>query len=228
MREIKAILADRIYTPVEDIPNGVILMEGHRILKVGPREKVEIPKSTPIIDNRDRLIVPGFVDMHIHGAAGRDLMEGTADAVAAVAHFIARHGTTSFLATTVTARLDRTVSAAEALASVIGASQLSQAGSDKVAGAQPIGIHFEGPFLNPKRRGAHPAAQIRKPSVETAEQLLDAAKSAAKIVVLAPEQAGALEIIQYLRGRGVLVGLGHSDATYAEAKRAIDAACQAI
>jgi N-acetylglucosamine-6-phosphate deacetylase len=223
MKEIKAILADRIFTPAEDIPNGVILMDGHRILKVGPREKIEIPKSAPIIDNRDRLIVPGFVDMHIHGAGGRDLMEGTVDAVAAVAHFIARHGTTSFLATTVTARLEKTLSAAQGLARIISASQRSQGVSDMIPGAQPVGIHFEGPFISPKRSGAHPASQVRKPSIEVAERLLEAAGPAAKVMVLAPELPGALDLIKYLRGRGLRVGLGHSDATADEARRAFDA-----
>ncbi len=148
MKEIKAILADRIFTPTEDIPNGVILIDGHRILKVGPKEKVEIPKSAPVIDNRDRLIVPGFVDMHIHGAGGRDLMEGTAEAIVAVSQFLARHGITSFLATTVTARLDRTLSALEGLTRIIGAAEHSWGSSDQMAGAQPLGIHFEGPRLS--------------------------------------------------------------------------------
>jgi N-acetylglucosamine-6-phosphate deacetylase len=223
MKEIKAILADRIYTPTEDIPNGVILIDGHRVLNAGPREKVEIPKSAQIIDDRDRLIVPGFVDMHIHGGAGHDLMEGTAEAVAAVGNFLACHGTTSFLATTVTAQIDRTLSAVQGLAKVINASQQSQGDSDKLPGAQPVGINFEGPFINAKRRGAHPVSQIRKPSVEMAGRLLDAAGGTAKVVVLAPELPGALELIPYLRGRDVRVGLGHTDAAYDEAKRAFEA-----
>jgi N-acetylglucosamine-6-phosphate deacetylase len=221
--EIKAILADRILTPTESIPNGVILIDGHRIVKVGPKEKVNIPKSAPVIDNRDRVIAPGFVDMHIHGAGGRDLMEGAADAVLAVAHFIARHGTTSFLATTVTAQPDRTLAAVESLAKIITSSGRSQGSSDKVVGAHPMGIHFEGPFISPAKRGAHPAAQIRKPSVELAERLVNAAGGTAKVAVLAPELPRALEVLKYLRDQGLGVGLGHSNATYEETMRAVDA-----
>ena len=222
MKEIKAILADRIFTPAEDIPNGVILIDGRRILKVGTRDKVEIPPATPLIDNRDRFIVPGFVDMHIHGAGGRDLMEGTPDAVSAVSHFLARHGVTSFLATTVTARLDRTITAVAGLAKIISAAERSQGSSENVAGAQPLGIHFEGPFISPLRRGAHPASQIRKPSIEIAERLLAAAEGSAKVAVLAPELPRAPELQAFFQSRGLRVGLGHSNATFEEATRAID------
>lgn len=221
--EIKAILADRILTPTEIIPNGVLLIDDRRIVKVGPKERISIPKSASVIDERDRMVAPGFVDMHIHGAAGRDLMEGTADAVSAVAHFIARHGTTSFLATTVTARMDRTLAAAEGLAKIIAASDRLQGSPDNGAGAQPLGIHFEGPFISPVRRGAQPAGQIRKPSVEVAEKLVKAAGGTAMIAVLAPELPRALDLLEYFRGKGLRVGLGHSDATLEETNRAIDA-----
>jgi N-acetylglucosamine-6-phosphate deacetylase len=223
MKEIKAILAGRIFTPTEDIPDGIILIDGHRILAVGSREKVEIPKSAPVVDDRDRLVVPGFLDMHIHGAGGRDLMEGTPDAVAEVAQFLARHGITSFLATTVTARLDRTLSAVEGLAKIVAASERSLGGSEKAPGAQPLGIHFEGPFISQVRRGAQPASQIRKPSIETAARLLEAAGNSAKAAVLAPELPRALELLKFFRSRGLRVGLGHSDATFEETLRAIDA-----
>lgn len=223
MKAIKAILAGSIYTPTEEIENGVILIDGHRVVKVGPKEKIKIPASATVIDNRDRLIVPGFIDIHIHGAAGRDLMEGTPDAVAAVATHLARHGTTSFLATTVTASLERTLHAARGLGEIIRASHSSHGASDRIAGAQPMGIHFEGPFLNIKKRGAHPASQIQKPLTETMARLLDAAGSAARVVTLAPELDGALAVLEYARSRGLRVGIGHSNATYEEAERAIAA-----
>ncbi len=223
MLETKALLADQIYTPTEEILNGVILIEGHRILRVGPKEKIKIPASASVIDFRDRLIVPGFVDLHIHGSGGRDLMEGTADAVSAVGNFLARHGTTSFLATTVTAPVEQTVSAIEGLAKIITAAAGSQPGSDKLPSAQPLGIYLEGPFINPKRRGAQPAAHIRKPSIVLAKRLLDAGAGTVKAVALAPELRGALEVLKFFRDRGVRVGIGHSDATFDEARRAIDA-----
>lgn len=223
MKATKAILAGTIYTPTEEIENGVILIEGHRIAKVGPREHIKIPAGATVIDNQDRIVVPGFIDMHIHGAAGHDLMEGTPEAISTIATYLARHGTTSYLATTVTASLERTLHAARGLGEIIRASHSTHGGSDKIAGAHPLGIHFEGPFLNVKKRGAHPASQIQKPSMETLARFLDAAGTAARVLTLAPELDGALAVLEEARRRGLRVGIGHSNATCEEAERAIAA-----
>lgn len=223
MKAMKAIMAGTIYTPLEEIQNGVILIEGHRIRKVGPRDKVKVPPGAAVVDNQDRIIVPGFIDMHIHGAAGHDLMEATSEAVSTVSTYLARHGTTSYVATTVTASLDRTLRAARGLGEIIRASQASHGASDKIAGAQPVGIHFEGPFLNVKKRGAHPASQIQKPSTETLERTLEAAGNAARVLTLAPELDGALSVLEYARSRGLRVAIGHSNATFEETERAIAA-----
>ena len=222
MKGTKAILAGMIYTPLEEIANGVILIEGHHIAKVGPKDRIKIPAGATIIDNQDRLVVPGFIDVHIHGAAGHDLMEATGEAVSAVAAYLARHGTTSFLATTVTASLDRTLRAVTELGEIIRTSQSAHGAIDKLAGAQPLGIHLEGPFLNVKKRGAHPASQIRKPSAETLQRILDAANGAARMLTLAPELEGASEVLEFAHRRGLRVGVGHSNATFEEAERAIN------
>ncbi len=223
MKLSKAILAGTILTPTERIQNGVILIEGHRISKVGPRDQIKIPASLPVVDNLDRIVVPGFIDMHIHGAAGHDLMEATPEAVSAVANYLAHHGTTSFLATTVTASLDRTLHAARGLGEIIRSSQSSHGASDSIVGAQPVGLHFEGPFLNIKKRGAHPASQIRTPSTDIAARFLDTAEGTARVFTLAPELDGALAVLEYARSRGLRVGIGHSNATFEEAERAIAA-----
>jgi N-acetylglucosamine-6-phosphate deacetylase len=223
MKAIKAILAGTIYTPTEEIPNGVILIDGYRISRVGPRDQIKIPAGATVTDNQDRIVVPGFIDMHIHGAAGHDLMEATPEAVLAVAGYLARHGTSAYLATTVTATLERTLHATKGLGEFIRASQSSHGASDKIAGAQPVGLHFEGPFLNVKKRGAHPASQIQKPSTDTLARMLDAAGGAARLLTLAPEIDGALTVLEYARSRGLRVGIGHSNATYEEAERAIAA-----
>lgn len=223
MKPTKAIVAGTIYTPEEEIRNGVILIEGHRIAKVGSREHVKIPTGTAIIDNADRTVVPGFIDLHIHGAAGYDLMEATPEAVAAVGRHLARHGTTAYAATTVTASAERTLHAAKALGEIIRASHSSHGATDKIVGAQPVCLHIEGPFINVKKRGAHPASQIQKPSVELLRRFLDAAGDSVRIVTLAPELEGALSVLEYACGRGLRVGIGHSNATYEEAERAIAA-----
>jgi len=223
MKAPKAILAGTIYTPMEEIEHGVILIDGHRIAKVGPREQIKIPAGAPVVDNLDRIVVPGFIDVHIHGAAGHDLMEATPEAVSAVSAYLAQHGTTSYVATTVTASLERTLHAARGLSEIIRASHTSHGASDKIPGAQPLGLHCEGPFLNPKKRGAHPVSQLRKPSLEIVERMLDAAGNSARIFTLAPELEGALTVLEYVRSRGLRVGIGHSNATYEETARAIAA-----
>jgi N-acetylglucosamine-6-phosphate deacetylase len=223
MKAVKAIIAGTIYTPAEEIRNGVILVEGHRIAKVGSREQVNIPQGAAVIDYQDRTVVPGFIDIHIHGAVGCDLMEATPEAVAAVGKYLARHGTTSYAATTVAASLERTLNAAKGLGEIIRASNSSHVVSDKISGAQPVCIHLEGPFLNVKRRGAHPASQIQKPSTELLARLLDAAAGTARVLTLAPELEGALTVLEFARSKGLKVGIGHSNATYEEAKSAIEA-----
>ena len=223
MKATKAIIAGTIYTPAEEIRNGVILIEGRRIAKVGSRDHVKIPAGATVIDNADRTVVPGFIDLHIHGAAGYDLMEATPEAVAAVGMHLARHGTTSYAATTVTASTERTLHAAEALGKIIRDSQSSQGASGSIAGALPVCLHIEGPFINVKKRGAHPASQIQKPSIELLARFLDAAGDTVRIVTLAPELEGALAVLEYARGRGLKVGIGHSNATFEEAERAIAA-----
>src|SRR5712692_5509508 len=125
MEPTTAILAGTIYTPDEQIQPGVILIEDHRIATVGRNEQVKIPPAARIIDRRDRTVVPGFVDLHVHGGAGRDLMEATPEAVATVAAHLASHGTTSFLATTVTASLERTLKATRDLSEIIRAWEAS-------------------------------------------------------------------------------------------------------
>jgi N-acetylglucosamine-6-phosphate deacetylase len=223
MKAVKAIIAGTILTPAEEIRNGVILVEGHRIAKVGPRDQVKIPQSAAVIDYQDRTVVPGFIDIHIHGAVGYDLMEATPEAVAAVGKYLARHGTTSYAATTVAASLEKTLNAAKGLGEIIRASNSSHMVSDKISGAQPVCIHLEGPFLNVKRRGAHPASQIQKPSIELLAKFLDAADGTVRILTLAPELEGALAVLEYARSKGLKVGIGHSNATYEEAKSAIEA-----
>ena len=223
MKAVKAIIAGTIYTPTEEIRNGVILLEGRRIARVGSREQVKIPQGASVIDYQDRTVVPGFIDIHIHGAVGYDLMEATPEAVASVGKYLARHGTTSYTATTVAASLERTLNAAMGLGEIIKAAGAAHVVSDRISGAHPVGIHLEGPFLNVKRRGAHPASQIRKPSIELLDRFLDAAQGTVRILTLAPELEGALAVLEHAKSRGLKVGIGHSNATYEQAISAIEA-----
>lgn len=217
-----AILAGSVLTPAEEIKDSVILVDGRRITVVGARASIRIPAGSTVIDHSNRIITPGFVDMHIHGAAGHDFMEATPAALSTIGTFLARHGTTSYVATTVTAGIERTIAAAAGLGEIVRAARSPESSHGPVA-AQPLGVHFEGPFLNPIRRGAHPAADIQKPDTDILRKILDATGGAALVMALAPELENALPLLALARSRGVRVGIGHSDAVYDEAERAIGA-----
>jgi len=218
-----AIHTGRALTPHTEIPDAAILLDDDRIRAVGPRAGMELPPGTREIDARRLLAAPGFVDVHIHGAAGRDAMEATPEALTGIAACIARHGTASFLATTVSAGVPETLRSLEGLAVAIGAHH---------ANAQPaaecLGVHLEGPFLSPARRGVHPPEHLIPPSPGVLARFLAAAGGFARILTLAPELPGAAETIAAARSAGLVVSMGHTDATYSEAIRAIEqGACHA-
>lgn len=217
-----AILAGTILTPITQINNGAILIEAGRIVDVGPVGKVKIPPGATVIDHQDRIVTPGFIDMHIHGAAGHDFMEATPAAVAEIGKFLARHGTTSYVATTVTASAEKVVDAARRLGEIVHAFRSSDHTNGPVE-AEPLGVHFEGPFLNVIRRGAHPAADIQKPNLESLKKFIAATGGTARVLALAPELDDAMALLDYARSQGVRVGIGHSNATFEEAERGIAA-----
>ena len=208
--------AGHAFTPVTDIPDAAILIRDGVIESVAPRSGVSLPAGAVEITAMDKLAVPGFLDVHIHGAGGHDVMEGTETALKTVAHTIARHGTTSFVATTVTASAEDICRASEGIAGYIA--QQRQACESK---AEVLGIHFEGPFLSSVRRGVHPREFLKLPSAELLEKFLDAAKGQAQILTIAPELLGAMPCIDAARQAGLVVAIGHTDATYEQARAAI-------
>jgi N-acetylglucosamine-6-phosphate deacetylase len=216
----QAIFVGRAFTPQEEIADAVVVVEGGKIAAVGRRENISIPAGARRHDAGGLTVAPGFVDVHIHGAGGHDVMEGTPEALEAVASTVARHGTTSLVATTVTASAEHTCRAVAGIAQWIESQR--ELPTHHAPQAEMLGVHFEGPFISTARRGVHPPEWIVPPSTELLQRFTDAARGTGRILTLAPEVPGALELISAARQAGLIVSLGHTDASYGEAMNAIE------
>ena len=164
----------------------------------------------------ESILAPTFLDVHIHGAAGHDVMDCSPSGLGEVQRFLARRGTGHYLPTTVTASIDATLHALEALA---GAIERPTPGDE----ATPIGIHLEGPFLSHAKRGVHLTELLQQPSIALFERFQQAAHGHIRLMTVAPELPGALEMIAYASAQGVRGSLGHTNATAAEAAAGISA-----
>lgn len=166
------------------------------------------------IDAAGFLVLPGFVDVHVHGGGGADFMHGTADAVRQIARTHAKYGTTSLLATTLTASREATDTAIKAARTVTEAGQ----GQDE---ARIAGVHLEGPYICMAKRGAQPAAFVRPPDAEELAHWIALSGNTIRKITLAPEVAGAEELVKLAVSRNITASLGHTNATAAEAEAAI-------
>lgn len=191
-----------------------MLVEGTRIVVVGPRRLVAIPTSAEVIDVEGGYVAPGFVDVHCHGALGVDFNRPgtTPEDLRRVAAFKASHGTTSFLAAIATASPEATRQALALVHESVGACQ----------GAELLGAQAEGPFLNPEAAGAQSRDHIRPPSLAELDDWLEVCPEL-RLVALAPEVEGALEFIREGRRRGLTLSVGHSCATYEQVIAAVGA-----
>jgi N-acetylglucosamine-6-phosphate deacetylase len=165
-------------------------------------------------------LAPAFFDVHIHGAAGHDVMEATPEALGTMGRFLASRGTGSYLATTVTAPLDMTLRALDGLAKLIDHPENIDAQN---RAARPIGIHLEGPFLSHAKCGVQPKEHLLEPDIATFDKLYEAAGGHARLMTLAPELPGAVELAAHATQHGVRISLGHSNAMAAETRAAIAA-----
>jgi N-acetylglucosamine-6-phosphate deacetylase len=197
------VLADRL------LDGGSVRTEGSRIAAINPTP--EPAGTTETIDLESGYLVPGFVDLHVHGGAGADFMDGTADAFRTVCRAHARHGTTSLLPTTTVARHD------QHLAFLQTCRRLMHEGT---GGATILGAHFYGPYFAPEARGCHPAASVRPPQPAEYAAYLEFADVIATATV-APELPGAEGFVRACRERGIRCNAGHSYATFDQVEAAL-------
>lgn len=213
-----AITAGVLYTPLERVDQPIVLVEDGVVSEIHSRAASETPRNARVIDFGDAILAPGFIDLHIHGAGGQDVMSPASDGLSAMETVLARHGVCSYFPTTVTAPLELILSCLERLANVI-----DRAANRTGQLARPLGIHLEGPFLSHVRRGVHPTEYLQRPTVALFERLWQAARGHIKLMTIAPEVEGAIEVISEAARRGVVISLGHSDAGLEQTRAAVDA-----
>lgn len=187
---------------------GLLLSEGKIVGFVPQSGQYDAVK----VDLMGRKAVPGFIDIHVHGGCGCDTMDGTPQALDTLSAFFASHGTTSILPTTMTGPVSLIRRSAE------NVYQYMQGPSQ---GANILGLHLEGPFLNPAAKGAHPEEYLLSPSILDYQALTGLSASAVRMVTLAPELPGAMELAEYLAGQGIVVSIGHTTGGYEQTVCAI-------
>jgi N-acetylglucosamine-6-phosphate deacetylase len=201
----------RVLTPGGEWPVGWIAVEGRRIAAMGQgRPPLGADARADVLVADGLVAMPGFIDLHAHGAVGVDVMDADPDGLRRVARFLAGHGVTAWLAATMTATGHDTERALEAVRAVAGPVD---------GGATILGAYLEGPYLNPARAGAQDAALIRPADRAEAARLLD--QGTARVLVLAPEVEQNRWLITEAVARGVTVAAGHTDATYDQALQAV-------
>jgi N-acetylglucosamine-6-phosphate deacetylase len=192
---------------------GWLRTAGTTIEALGAGEPPEAGAGVTAIDGRGRLLLPGFVDVHVHGALGHEVMDGDVDGLFAQARFLAQHGVTSFVPTTWTGSRERTLAALESVGEALRRPR--PAGS-----ARMLGAHMEGPYLNPKRAGAQDPGFMRPPEPGELERYLDF--GFVRLMTVAPELPANEPVLAELRRRGITISAGHTDATYAEMAAAVE------
>jgi N-acetylglucosamine-6-phosphate deacetylase len=225
-RNMIVLSASRLYTPLEEIQNPLLFIEDGRISAVSSRAQREVPHAATVVDFADAILAPGFLDIHMHGGAGLDVMRASPEELPRLHKFLATHGVTGYFPTTVAAPLDQTCAALERLADAIESAANDSPAIDNNGNApqaRPLGIHLEGPFLSHKRRGVHPPEYLVEPTLEIFDRVWQAARGHVRMMTIAPELPGALAVIAEAARRKVCVSIGHSDAALESAHAAVQA-----
>jgi len=205
--------AGSVLSPAETFSPGRIIIRNGRIDAVGLISDLRLPENAEHVDALRFTVVPGFIDPHIHGSAGLDVMDATFLSMNSISRTLASHGTTSFLPTTVSASPEILGNTLDRLSTIL---------QQSFEGAIPIGIHLEGPFISEQKRGTHRANNVRFPDQKLLSDWILRAQGKLKLLTMAPELDGATIVARFARASGVTVAMGHSNASFDEATAAAD------
>ena len=200
-----------LYVENQGIIKTSIVVENGRIKEIGNVENVE--NYCDVQENW--IVVPGFIDQHVHGAASCDAMDGTVEDISKIACALAKEGTTAFLPTTMTQSPENITKALKAIKEYIELNPKT--------GAKVLGVHLEGPFISSDFIGAQPLEYVAKPNVDVFKKYQDASGDNIRVVSLAPEEEGSLELIKYLKENGIVASIGHTNSKYADIQKGIEA-----
>lgn len=214
MKNNLTVLGGMVVTPEGVIEDGLVLSTEGRLTYVGPAHEAQPLTDSTIIEAQGKLVVPGLIDTHVHGSHGDDVMLNGAEGIRRISRALLRYGTTSYLPSTISAQHDDLLRAIE---------DCVKAEENPDLAAEIIGVHVEGPFINPGKKGAQPRSGIRDPDPTQCLEYLRAAPGRIKIMTLAPELPGAIDLVRLLHENSVIASLGHSEADYETALAAIDA-----
>ncbi|MHC5262999.1 N-acetylglucosamine-6-phosphate deacetylase [Streptomyces sp. UC4497] len=203
MATAKVLAGAKVVLPTGTVTDGRVIVDGRKIVGSAPND-------AETVDLTGHWVVPGFVDIHNHGGGGASFTSGAIDEILTGVRTHQQHGTTTIVASFVTGDMDFLVQRAGLL------SELAEHG-------EIAGIHFEGPFISPCRKGAHDETLLRDPDPAEVRKLIDAARGQAKMVTLATELPGGIDSVRLLAEHGVVAAIGHTDATYEQTVQAIDA-----
>lgn len=205
----------KIYSENGVIENAALVIKNNLIHDIIAQNEIKKFSSAECLEfPHDFYLVPGFIDLHVHGADGKDVMDASPDALAVISQALAKEGTTSFLAATMTSSKDHIENA------------LINIANTATTAAEMIGVHLEGPFISPQKAGCQLKDPILLPDINLMRRWQRLAKQKIKMVTVAPEQPNCLDFISYLQQEKIIASIGHSDADYQQSLDAIAAGCQ--
>ena len=210
------IINGTIITPFHLVSGKAIIVEKGRIREIVNKEELSTATLTgvEVIEAKDKFIVPGYIDIHIHGGGGSDVMDGDYESINQIAIAHSHFGTTSFLPTTMTMSKDKIIRSLRSICEAV---------KKGTAGAEILGIHMEGPYINPEKKGAQKEDDIKKISIEEFLEFNQASGNLIRLVTIAPEMPGAIGLIKYLYKQGIIASVGHTNATYVQTQAGIQA-----